>query len=64
VIWLARWRCRECGRSFTDYPDFRPAVQALRHSLPGLASRGLSRPGRRHLSPRRPARALSDRVRG
>ena len=26
VIWLARWRCRECGRSFTDYPDFRPAV--------------------------------------
>lgn len=25
-IWLARWRCRECGLSFTDYPDFRPAI--------------------------------------
>ncbi len=26
VIWLARWRCRGCGRTFTDYPDFRLAV--------------------------------------
>jgi Ni,Fe-hydrogenase I small subunit len=26
VIWLARWRCRACRRSFTDYPDFRLAV--------------------------------------
>ena len=26
VIWLARWRCRNCGRSFTDYPDFRFAL--------------------------------------
>jgi hypothetical protein len=25
-IWLARWRCCTCGRSFTDHPDFRPAV--------------------------------------
>ena len=25
-IWLARWRCCNCGRSFTDHPDFRPAV--------------------------------------
>ena len=23
VIWLARWRCRSCGRTFTDYPHFR-----------------------------------------
>jgi hypothetical protein len=26
VIWLARWRCRECGRTFTDHPDFRLAL--------------------------------------
>ena len=26
VIWLARWRCRRCGRTFTDYPPFRLAV--------------------------------------
>ena len=26
VIWLARWRCRRCGRTFTDYPDFRLAL--------------------------------------
>ena len=26
VIWLARWRCRGCGRTFTDLPDFRTAV--------------------------------------
>ena len=26
TIWLARWRCRQCGRIFTDYPDFRLAV--------------------------------------
>jgi len=26
MIWLARWRCRRCGRRFTDYPDFRLAV--------------------------------------
>lgn len=25
-IVLARWRCILCGRTFTDYPDFRPAV--------------------------------------
>lgn len=25
-VWLARWKCRLCGRSFTDHPDFRPAV--------------------------------------
>ena len=25
-IWLARWRCCRCGRSFTDHPDFRLAV--------------------------------------
>ena len=25
-IWLARWKCRQCGRTFTDYPDFRTAV--------------------------------------
>ena len=42
LIWLARWRCRNCRRSFTDYPDFRPAVQALRRPLLDLASRGLS----------------------
>jgi len=22
-VWLARWRRRECGLVFTDYPDFR-----------------------------------------
>ena len=26
VIWLARWRCRQCRRTFTDYPDFRFAL--------------------------------------
>ena len=26
VIWLARWRCRRCGRTFTDHPDFRSAL--------------------------------------
>lgn len=26
VIWLARWRCRSCGRTFTDYPSFRVAL--------------------------------------
>jgi rRNA maturation endonuclease Nob1 len=26
VIWLARWRCRGCGRTFTDHPDFRLAL--------------------------------------
>ncbi len=26
VIWLARWRCRNCGKTFTDYPDFRLAL--------------------------------------
>ena len=26
VSWLTRWRCRGCGRRFTDYPDFRLAV--------------------------------------
>jgi len=25
-IVLARWRCIFCGRTFTDYPDFRTAV--------------------------------------
>ena len=25
-IWLARWKCCTCGRSFTDHPDFRLAV--------------------------------------
>ena len=25
-IVLARWRCILCGRTFTDYPDFRTAV--------------------------------------
>ena len=22
-VWLARWRCCQCGCVFTDYPDFR-----------------------------------------
>jgi len=26
AIWLARWRCKNCDRSFTDYPPFRLAV--------------------------------------
>jgi len=25
-VWLARWKCCSCGRSFTDHPDFRPAI--------------------------------------
>ncbi len=25
-IWLARWRCCTCGRTFTDHPHFRSAV--------------------------------------
>lgn len=23
IVWLARWRCRGCACTFTDYPDFR-----------------------------------------
>ena len=30
TVWLARWRCRECRYVFTDYPDFRTPVQAIR----------------------------------
>ncbi len=26
MILLARWRCRHCQRTFTDYPPFRLAV--------------------------------------
>lgn len=25
-IVVARWRCMLCGRTFTDHPDFRPAL--------------------------------------
>ena len=25
-IWLARWKCRNCGKTFTDYPFFRLAL--------------------------------------
>jgi hypothetical protein len=25
-VWLARWKCRNCGYVFTDYPDFRTSV--------------------------------------
>ena len=32
TVWLARWRCRKCRHVFTDYPDFRTPVQALRLS--------------------------------
>ena len=35
TVWLARWRCRKCRYVFTDYPDFRTPVQALR--LPDTA---------------------------
>jgi len=30
TVWLARWRCRKCRYVFTDYPDFRTSLQALR----------------------------------
>jgi len=30
TVWLARWRCRKCRYVFTDYPDFRTPVQAIR----------------------------------
>ena len=23
TVWLARWKCAQCGLVFTDYPDFR-----------------------------------------
>lgn len=26
TVWLARWRCCDCGHVFTDYPDFRTPV--------------------------------------
>lgn len=29
-IVVARWRCSRCGHKFTDLPDFRPALPALR----------------------------------
>ncbi len=35
TVWLARWRCRRCRYVFTDYPDFRTPLQALR--LPDTA---------------------------
>jgi hypothetical protein len=34
TVWLARWRCRKCCHVFTDYPDFRTPLQALRRSAP------------------------------
>ena len=33
TVWLARWRCRTCRLVFTDYPDFRTPVQALRRTV-------------------------------
>ncbi len=33
TVWLARWRCRECRYVFTDYPDFRTPVQAIRRPI-------------------------------
>jgi len=33
IVWLARWQCRKCGHRFTDYPDFRTPVQALRRPV-------------------------------
>ncbi len=42
IVWLARWRCRQCRYVFTDYPDFRTPVQALRRSHAGLFGRQLS----------------------
>jgi hypothetical protein len=41
-IWLARWHCRKCGCVFTDYPDFRTALQAFRRALPVGAGARLS----------------------
>jgi hypothetical protein len=26
TLWLARWRCMDCRRVWTDYPSFRLAV--------------------------------------
>jgi len=26
IIWLARWRCRNCRYIFTDYPSFRTSL--------------------------------------
>lgn len=26
LLWLARWRCMECRRIWTDYPSFRLAT--------------------------------------
>ena len=36
-----KWKCRNCGRTFTDYPFFRLAVQAIRHTLPDGTERGV-----------------------
>ena len=26
TVWLGRWRCRQCGFVFSDYPDFRTTL--------------------------------------
>ena len=41
TVWLARWECPNCGLVFTDYPDFRTPLQALRRSLAAAAGQEL-----------------------
>ncbi len=33
LIALARWKCRRCGHSFTDYPFFRSPPSPVRNSV-------------------------------
>lgn len=55
TIWVARWRCLECRRVWTDYPPFRLAVSALRHGEPARTGRPLSSRAEGDLPFRRPA---------
>lgn len=40
---IARWRCPACRYVFTDYPSFRPSVQALRQPKSCSVSSAVSR---------------------
>lgn len=42
---LARWKCGNCTKCFSDYPDFRPPLQTLR--VRSINSAGSGLPGRR-----------------
>ena len=62
VIWLARWRCRHCRWRFTDYPDFRFALQTFCNSMAAHQGHRIFRKVATDLSLIRTARTLFDRL--